>query len=132
MSTLRLASSNSDVVLEFSDVDGDYFRVSVVARDHSAMRDVYAYTDRSGIARLFSEAAQEWRGWSGSKVWESIEGELRLGLSADRLGHVTLEIRVRSDPGISDRWQLESDLGLEAGQLDRIAGEAHRLWCECG
>ena len=129
---LRLTSSNSDVAVEFSDVEQDYFRVSVLARDHSAVRRVYAYADGSGIARLFSEAAREWKGWSGTKVWESLEGELRLELRIDRLGHVSLGIRIRSDPGGADPWQLDAELGLDAGQLEGVARDADRLWCAGG
>ena len=78
MSMLSLKSSNSDAAVNFSDVEGDRFRVSVVARDHSVSRIVYAYTDALGVAALFAQAAQEWKGWDGAKVWQSIEGELRL------------------------------------------------------
>lgn len=78
MDSLRLKSSNSDVAIEFSDVDGDNFSVAVVAHDHSAVRCVYAYTDAHGIARLFAEAARDWNGWDGRKVWESLEGEFRM------------------------------------------------------
>lgn len=129
---LQLTSSNSDVTVKFSDIDGDYFRVSVLASDHSAARRVFAYTDAAGIARMFSEAAREWKGWSGAKVWESIEGELRFELRIDRLGHVTLGIRIRSDPDRADPWRLDAELGLDAGQLDGVARAADRLWCTCG
>ena len=132
MCTLRLNSSNSDAVIEFFDIEDDYFRVSVIAHDHSATRRVYAYTDGGGIARLFAEAAKEWKGWHGAKVWESLEGELRIELSIDRLGHVTVAVRVRSDPGGSDRWQLDAELGLDAGQLDDVARQANQLWCGGG
>jgi hypothetical protein len=119
-------------MVEFSVVDGDYFRVSVVARDHSATRLVdaspTAHPDCAGLARLFAEAGQEWKGWDGTKVWESREGELRLELSIDRLGHVTAAVRVRHDNGRPDRWQLEAELGLDAGQLSGIAREAAGLW----
>jgi hypothetical protein len=125
---LRLTSSSSDVSLELSGVEGDYFWVTVGARDHSATRRVYAHTDGQGVARLFSEAAAEWRGWRGCKSWESLEGELRLELTTDRLGHVTLAVRIRSDPGGADPWQLDAELSLDSGQLERIAGEADRLW----
>ena len=125
---MRLSSSNSDAVIEFSDVQGEYFRVSVTARDHSASRHVYAYTDGAGIARLFAEAAREWRGWTGTKQWESLEGEFRIVLTIDRLGHVTVEARVQSDPAGPDRWQLEAELGLDAGQLEGVARDAHLLW----
>ena len=128
MSTLRMTSSSSDVALEFSGVEGEYFCVTVVARDHSATRRVCAYTDEQGVARLFSEAAAEWKGWPGCKSWEALEGELRLELTADRLGHVTLAVRIRSDPGGADPWQLDAGLSLDAGQLEEIAREAGRLW----
>ncbi|MEA5466693.1 DUF6228 family protein [Leptothoe sp. PORK10 BA2] len=129
---MRLASSNSDVTFDFSDVDGDYFCVSVMAPDHSARRRVCAYTDRSGVARLFAEAARDWKGWSGEKVWESLEGELRIALTIDRLGHVIVALCIRSDPGSSDRWNLKSELGLDAGQLEAVAKNAERLWCGGG
>lgn len=128
MNTLRLSSSNSDVVIEFSDVEDDYFRVAVRSHDHSATRRVYAFTDGPGITGLFTEAAEQWNGWQGAKVWESLEGELRIELSIDRLGHVTVGIRVRSDQGGSDEWQLEAELGLDAGQLERVARDARQLW----
>jgi hypothetical protein len=128
MSTLRVSSSDSDAVVEFSEVDGDDFRVSVVAHDYSATRRVCAYTDRAGVARLFAEAARDWSGWRGAKIWESIDGDLRLELRTDRLGHATLTVRVRYDTGGSGSWRLETDVGLEAGQLHTIARDAERLW----
>ena len=103
--------------------------VSVIAFDHSATRRVYAYImDGAGIARLFAEAAREWRGWNGSKTWESLEGELRIERSVDTLGHVLVAVRVRSDQDISDRWQLHAELTLDSGQLDDVARGADRLW----
>ena len=126
MSALRLASSNT--VVEFSEVDGDFFRLSVAAPDHSASLRVSAYTDRAGVARLFAEAARDWKGWRGAKVWESIERDLRLELTTDRLGHVTLAIRMSHVAGGPGQWQLETELGLEAGQLEQIARDAERTW----
>ncbi|MEO1068124.1 MAG: DUF6228 family protein [Cyanobacteria bacterium J06638_6] len=125
---IQLKSSNSDVVLKFSDVSGDYFQVALDACDHSASRQVYAYTDPWGIARLFSTAAKQWKGWEGHRVWESLEGELRLDLSIDRLGHVTLEVRIQSDPGGPDPWEHRAELTLEAGQLAAIARAMVLFW----
>ncbi len=125
---LSLKSSNSDAAVTFSEVDGDHFRVSVVAPDHSVSRVVYAYTDAFGVADLFTQAAQEWKGWDGAKVWQSIEGELQLGLSHDRRGHVTLRVRICSDRGGADSWQHEADIGLDAGQLETLALGAKTLW----
>ena len=117
---MRLKSSNSDAVVEFSDVRGDSFRIAVQARDHSAVRDVSAYTDALGVVRLFSEAARDWRGWQGAKAWESLEGELRLELTTDRSGHVALRVRIRSVAGGSDPWCIDTEIGLEAGGLEGL------------
>ena len=125
---LSLKSSNSDAAVEFSEVDGDHFRVSVVARDHSASRIVDAFMDALGVAALFAKAAEEWKGWDGGRVWQSIEGDLELELSHDRRGHVALRVRIRSDPGGADSWQHEAEIGLDAGQLEAIALSAKTLW----
>ncbi len=127
MSTLRLVSSRSDAVVEFSEVEGEWFRISVVARDHSATRRISAHTDEGGVARLFAEAARDWKGWKRPKVWESLERDLRLELTADSLGHVTLAVSLRQLGG-SDPWQLEAEIVLDAGQLARIARDAEEMW----
>ena len=62
MSSFVLRSSNSDASVEFSALNGDYFSVTVKAHDHSAARQVYAFTDASGIAAVFAEAANDWKG----------------------------------------------------------------------
>ncbi len=126
--TMRLKSANSDVEIEFSGVRGDEFDFRIASHDHFGARRVSAYTDADGVVRLFSEAARDWRGWSATKTWESLEGELRLQLTIDRAGHVTLTVRLRSTQGIHDAWLVETSLGLEAGQLESIAAEARQLW----
>jgi hypothetical protein len=127
--TLRIASVGADACLEFSEVEGDCFRVAVTAHDHSASRTADAYTDRAGIPRLLAAAARDWRGWDGVREWSSICGEFRIALTMDRLGHVRLDVRVQSEiRGIADEWQLDAAFSLEAGQLERLAKEAARLW----
>ena len=129
---MRLKSVNSDVELEFSNVRGDLFDFRIQARDHSAAQEIDTYSDAGGVARLFSEAAREWRGWSPAKVWESLEGELRLQLTINRTGHVTLAVRLQSNQGTRDAWCVESSIALEAGQLEAIASEARQLWPTAG
>lgn len=125
---LSLKSSNSETALNFADVEGDRFRVSVVGRDHSVSLIVYAYTDRLGVAELFAQAAQEWKGWKGAKVWQSIEGELRLELRHDSRGHVTVSVRIHSGLGGADSWQHEAEIGLDPGQLEAVALGAKAFW----
>lgn len=65
----QIKSTASDALLEFTDVTGNYFKVTLRSDSHFAMREVYAYTDAKGIASLFQEAATQWRGWSDTKKW---------------------------------------------------------------
>jgi hypothetical protein len=132
MDKLRIEPSFSDVAIEFSEVDGDQFSVAVVAHDHSASRRVSAHTDAHGIVRLFAEAARDWKGWDGGKTWESLETEFFIVLDRDRLGHISLSVRIRSDLGRRDPWELQAGLALEAGQLELLARDAKRLWSEGG
>ncbi|MGB3496540.1 MAG: DUF6228 family protein [Elainellaceae cyanobacterium] len=67
---------NCNTSLVFSDLSSESFQVQIDAADHSAKRLVYAYTDITGLSRLFSDAAKHWSGWSKAKVWESLEGKL--------------------------------------------------------
>src|SRR5262245_32560229 len=69
---------------------------------------------------LFHGLAKHWRGWSGERSEESLEGHLRLSCTADRTGHVAIRVRLRS-MAVDDDWRVETTLHLEAGQLKRLA-----------
>lgn len=125
---MQIKSSSSDAVLEFGRVEGDYFEASLRSSSHSAAKRVCCYTDPQGVANLFEEAATNWRGWSGAKRWDSIEGELSLQLVADHTGHLTLTVVINNDLGGPDSWRVESQLSLEAGQLEQLAKDASRTF----
>ena len=74
-------------------------------------------------SRFFQAMAQSWRGWDGERTIESLEGQLRLACKTDRLGHVSVRVKLRGDIGGSD-WRAEDTLYLEAGQLDELARRA--------
>ncbi len=74
-------------------------------------------------SELFRGLANAWRGWSDEKANESLEGHLRLACTADRTGHVTIRVRLRS-MAIGDDWRVEADLHIEAGQLQGLADAA--------
>ncbi len=77
------------------------------------------YEDAASLVAFFGKLASDWRGWSGVHAWESLEGELSLQASADRLGHITLRVGLRSvDP---PTWAVDAALELDAGGLDRVA-----------
>jgi hypothetical protein len=125
---MQIKSSSSDAVLQFSQVEGEYFEVSLRSSSHSASKRVCCYTDPGGVASLFDDAAAHWRGWPGPKRWESIEGELALELTADRTGHITLNVTISNYLGGPDSWRVQSQLTLEAGQLEALAGDAAKTF----
>lgn len=84
--------------------------------------DVYDIRPQ-GWSELFRGLAKDWRGWSGERAEESLEGHLRLTCTADRTGHVTIRVRLRNMV-LGDDWRVEANLQVEAGQLDRLAGAA--------
>lgn len=74
-------------------------------------------------ARLFTEVARDWRGWSGEKIWGDVDDALTLRATCDSLGHVGLSVRMRDPSGD----QLEGKLTLEAGKLDHWARKMAQL-----
>ena len=92
----------------------------------NAAAQVYMLGGCDGLAHFWSELAENWQGWEGVRTWGSLEGTLELRAASDRLGHVTLEVRL--DDGAPFRWRIQGILALEAGQLERIATDA-RIFC---
>lgn len=97
----------------------DYFSVEVANPTIRAQTRVYAYHSE-GLATLFDEMARSWRGWSGAREWESLEGELRLSCTADGKGHVDIAIRL-AESLHPDRRQVQAMALVEAGQLEALA-----------
>jgi hypothetical protein len=79
-----------------------------------ASTQVYAYGGRSPL-ELFEEMANEWRGWKGSKVWESLEGELALAATHDGLGTIMLKVRLAHLGSDFSDWEARAALELDAG-----------------
>lgn len=108
----------TDPIIEFGNV-GRY-RVTLDSSGLHATADVYAYGD-DGLVGFIDELAREWRGWDGVKDWHSLEGHLSLSATADRLGHVSVEVRIQADPS-GEPWIARATLQLEAGSsLEHLA-----------
>jgi hypothetical protein len=100
----------------------EYLRVSLKDKDIAASSaKVYIYEPHS-LAALFEELAASWKGWEGAKEWSSVEGDFSLSCKSDGLGHVAIEVTLKS--GLyEDDWCVKAVIHVEAGQLDEITGK---------
>jgi hypothetical protein len=100
-----------------------YFSVRIVDHNLSACARVYA-GECAGLADLFGDMANEWKGWQRAKEWTSLEGEFQLACTADRLGHIEVWVTLASGPHPYG-WRVQTVLHLQPAQLDRIARQVH-------
>jgi len=110
-----------------SPTDGDEpiesFWVQVTDLHLSAACQVYAGYEPSHPASLFADMARRWSGWPGELDWNSLEGELGLLCSHDRLGHISIRVALRSGFMPYD-WRVTATVMSEAGQLEEISRRA--------
>jgi hypothetical protein len=126
---VEIKSSDTAATLRFSDPlrnesgEIEHFTVTLDSPSLQASTRVWAYTDAKLLARMFREMADEWRGWTGTKEWASVEGEFSVAGKCDHLGHVAVQLRLRSVDG-PEPWSLDTVIRLEVGQLDQLADSA--------
>jgi len=115
MLTLSRHSRNTDEVL---------FLATISAAPFSG--EVLASTYVSGPpTSLFDDMATSWTGWSGSKDWHAVDGDLSLTATSTSLGKVTLVVEMSANSGDDT---LKATLKLEAGGLDRIAHDVRSIF----
>ena len=102
------------------------FVAALTAGPVIAAIDVYEYSPKSWTA-YFRDLAENWRGWSGARVRESIEGQLRLSSTCDRTGHIACRVLLQNQVEGAD-WRVEVPILLEAGQLQSIARAAEQFF----
>ena len=120
LSTLVLKSARSASTLTLSEIVGDCFTASYSSQQVTVSREVWGYEACGPLVRLFQSMALDWKGWDVERTASSIEGDFSVGATADRLGHVSLNLRF---PRLEDPepWSVSVQLILEAGQLEVIA-----------
>lgn len=79
---------------------------------------------------FFKELADSWTGWTGEKVWRSLEGEFKLVATADAIGHIVIEVQLQ--PTANEReWRAVSWVHVEAGQLESLSIRAKEFFAHC-
>jgi hypothetical protein len=130
MTEFEIKDVNSNASLRFegeiprglTGYDGFHFVISLSAMPLSA--NVSAYDIQPNRwSNFFADLATNWRGWTGVKDRQSLEGHLRLEATADLSGHIRLRIRLRGME-VGSNWLAEISIALEAGQLEDLANRA--------
>ncbi|MBM0124552.1 DUF6228 family protein [Pimelobacter simplex] len=108
----RLVLSHPDTA---SSAPAQYLSVTLEGPDLRASRQVYEGYDEgfTSLARYFGDLAVDWRGWEGTRDYESIEGDFRVRATHD--GHVNLSVLLweSTEPA---GWRVEAEVRLDAGE----------------
>jgi hypothetical protein len=100
------------------------FSVSVETPWLRASAPASTYVNGSPAA-LFRDLADNWRGWTGEKRWEDIEGRVRFAAMTDSKGHVSLNVGLKGQ-NYPDRADVS--LRFEAGALDAMSRRVNSLF----
>jgi hypothetical protein len=126
MAALRVDSNQdgSFLLIDRSSRRG-YYTAELRCRALQAAVDFYG-DDSPPVGDLFAEIATDWRGWEGKRTWSSLEGEIQLIATHDRLATVALTVEVRSDVHVAAGylWSATGLLFLDAGALAGLARQA--------
>jgi hypothetical protein len=80
--------------------------------------EVLGFAEFDGLAELFAELARDWRGWEGSRVWESADDDFLVVCKHDGIAGVRVEVTLRHH---EEDWEVTSELFVELGPLDALA-----------
>lgn len=106
--------------------EGGSFDLSLRAPGLAITQTVFVFVF-SGLGAYLAELAAAWRGWPGSKVWESPEGHLTIEAGSDGGAHVRLRLIVRGG-ALSAAWTCSMEIEVEAGEeMSRIARDVESL-----
>jgi hypothetical protein len=128
MTEMEIKSSYGGTNMQFSELEGETFRATISSRDYTGTVKVSSYPDNQGLAKLFVSMAKEWRGWHDEKSWSSLEGEFAISCTHDRLGHITLNVTIDQEFGLTETWRLRASIAIDAGQLESISKDAARFF----
>lgn len=131
--TIVIKSVQDGVTLKLSNPEWDeaehtlaYFVATIEASDHSGTVRVYAFIAQ-GIVEFFDFLALNWKGWSGTREWSALEGELSFTATSDTLGHTFLEVGL-AGRSHGTEWRLQTAVALEANQLEYLARQIRHLY----
>jgi hypothetical protein len=91
------------------------FTVEIAAPGLSATSVVRTFETQRGLRDFFGSLAADWRGWQGTRRWESIEHDLTVEATVDHHGHVALTFILQRDYR-PDAWFVTVTVSVDAGE----------------
>ena len=91
------------------------------AADLSARVTVITETAGDDLPGFVRELSENFRGWTGTRMWRSLEDQLRIDATWRSGGHVDLAFHLR--PSVYHHWTATIEITLEAGEELRNLGE---------
>ena len=79
----------------------------------SARRSVFVFS-HSGLSAFFADIAEHWRGWNGSKSWESPEHDLVVEARFRAGGHIEMTFATQDGP--VPTWRAQLTVEVEGGE----------------
>ena len=123
--SIRIASTEPGVELELA--WGDERTVHVTIRDKGLLAEADVWwndymEEPDSLVMLFEDLAASWKGWTDTKEWRSAESPLLLSCAHDGLGHIGIDVELRSG-WYENAWRVRARIMLDAGALDQVASD---------
>jgi len=122
MNTLTIGSSGGTARLEITSGGRHELQALLSEAGISASAEVAQIGGGDFLDTYLASLSDNWRGWSGAKEWQSLEGALTLSATIDPRGHVALVVTLQN--GAPWHWQAAVVFDIEAGQLQKLASDA--------
>ncbi|MEV0647487.1 DUF6228 family protein [Phytomonospora sp. NPDC050363] len=75
------------------------------------------------LGRFLTGLADDFRGWTGQRVWRSPDTELHVAATHDKLGHIHLAWTL-TDGQLDPGWKLTTATTVDAGEdMQRLAAD---------
>ena len=94
----------------------------------SARIEVYDHMPER-FSQYFESLARDWKGWSGSRDYQSLEPMLTISSAHNGIGRVEFTIELRAAAKDHFSWSASCQLFVEPGQLEALAASAKKFAC---
>jgi hypothetical protein len=126
-SAVTISSVKSGQRLELRPDGSDYVEACIVGPNLQGAVRAWLYEGPASLVAFFESMADESYGWTETKRWAALEGDLQLDASVDRAGHVTIAIHMRCAHQ-ADPWDITTSIETELGLLLELAKTARRIF----